>query len=231
MSTENPQWGHAWEPEKKDAGASYIMTAEAQALKNKIHLRLLDQLNLSAISELDNATVRVEISKMVLDIIEKDSILLNSSERDVLIKAIQDEVLGLGPLELLLSDSTISDILVNTCDQVYIERSGVLELTPVIFQNNGHLLRIIDKIVSSVGRRVDESSPMVDARLADGSRVNAIIPPLAVDGPILSIRKFAVDPFTLHDLLAIRSISPVVSDFLKATIKARVNIILSGGTG
>ncbi|MEJ1297177.1 MAG: CpaF family protein [Candidatus Sedimenticola sp. (ex Thyasira tokunagai)] len=231
MPSEKNSWGQYWSETKSHSGSTFISTADAQALKNRIHLRLLDRLNLSVINEIDQTTVRSEIAKLVREIIDQEAIPLNAEEREGLIEGIQDEVLGLGPLEPLLADSEISDILVNTYAQVYVERHGVLERTEVIFQNDEHLLRIIDKIVSSVGRRIDELSPMVDARLADGSRVNAIIPPLAVDGPILSIRKFSVDPFTLHDLLNFRSISPVILDFLTAAVKARVNILLSGGTG
>ncbi|MES9881819.1 MAG: CpaF family protein [Sedimenticola sp.] len=231
MPSEKNTWGQYWSDTKSSGGSTFISTADAQSLKSRIHLRLLDRLNLSVINEIDQTTVRSEIAKLVREIIDQDAIPLNAEEREDLIEGIQDEVLGLGPLEPLLGDPDISDILVNTHAQVYVERHGVLERSEVIFQNDDHLMRIIDKIVSSVGRRIDESSPMVDARLADGSRVNVIIPPLAVDGPILSIRKFSVDPFTLPDLLNFRSISPVIMDFLVAAVKSRVNILLSGGTG
>ncbi|OQX33501.1 MAG: pilus assembly protein CpaF [Candidatus Sedimenticola endophacoides] len=204
---------------------------EMQRLKNRIHRRLLDRLNLSIIDQLDPLIVRNEIGSLVRTILEEESIPLNAEERNLLVTAIQDEVLGLGPLEPLLADHTVSDILVNTYSQVYVERAGRLEKTEVAFQNDDHLLRIIDKIASSVGRRIDESSPMVDARLADGSRVNAIIPPLAIDGPCLSIRKFSIDPYTINDLIEFKSITPVIRDFLQAAVKSRVNILLSGGTG
>ena len=142
-----------------------------------------------------------------------------------------DEVFGLGPLEPLLQDPTVTDILVNTADAVYVERGGVLETTNVVFKDNHHLMHIIEKIVSQVGRRVDESSPMVDARLHDGSRVNAIIPPLAIDGPILSIRRFGAHPLTADDLLAYRELTPVMMRVLESAVKARLNIVVSGGTG
>ena len=157
--------------------------------------------------------------------------MLNEHEQSVLIENVENEVLGMGPLEPLLRDPSISDILINTADTCYIERHGVLEKVNIRFQNNDHLMRIIQKIAGAVGRRVDESSPMVDARLMDGSRVNAIIPPLAVDGPLLSIRKFAADPLTVTDLMNFRSITQPIADFLKAAVKARTNILISGGTG
>lgn len=204
---------------------------EMQELKKNIHHRLLDRLNLSIIDELDPLIVRNEIGGLVRTILEEESIPLNAEERAALVSAVQDEVLGLGPLEPLLADHSVSDILVNTYSQVYVERHGRLEKTDVTFQNDDHLLRIIDKIASSVGRRIDESSPMVDARLDDGSRVNAIIPPLAVDGPCLSIRKFSIDPYDMENLIEFKSLTPAIQEFLQAAVKARVNILLSGGTG
>jgi len=175
---------------------------QMQEIKGRIHRRLLDRLNLKIIDQLEAGVVRAQIGDIVRDLLDEESIPLNASERTRLVSEIQDEVLGLGPLEPLLADPSVSDILVNTYKQVYVERRGRLEKTNVIFQSNDHLLRIIDKIASGIGRRIDESSPMVDARLADGSRVNAIIPPAAVDGPILSIRKFSVDPYIMRTLLA-----------------------------
>jgi pilus assembly protein CpaF len=156
---------------------------------------------------------------------------LNSRERERLVKEVQDEVLGLGPLEPFLQDPTISDILVNTHKQIYIERRGKLELTEARFKDDGHLRKIIDRIVSNVGRRIDESSPMVDARLPDGSRVNAIIPPLAVDGPILSIRRFAVDPLKLEDLVSLKTLTPEIGAFFREIVRARLNVLIAGGTG
>ncbi len=221
------------EPEVESAATGHYSTGGGyiQDLKNRIHHRLLDSMNLAIIDQLDQQTVRNEIGTLVKGILNEEQTPLNADERTTLIAAIQDEVLGLGPIEPLLADPTVSDILVNTYAQVFVERHGVLERTPVTFQNDDHLLRIIDKIASSVGRRIDESSPMVDARLADGSRVNAVIGPLAVDGPILSIRKFSVDPYVMRDLVNFKSLTPVVAEFIQAAVKARVNMIMSGGTG
>lgn len=205
--------------------------SELQEIKSRIHHRLMDRLNLKIIDELEPEVVRREIGELVRELLLEEEMPLNLDEREKLVREVQDEVLGLGPLEPLLADNSISDILVNTYNQIYIERHGLLEKTHVRFQNNDHLLRIIDKIASSVGRRIDESSPMVDARLADGSRVNAIIPPLAVDGPILSIRKFSVDPYTSKDLLNFKTLTPGMVNFLQSAVKARVNILVTGGTG
>lgn len=205
--------------------------SELQEIKSRIHHRLMDRLNLKIIDELEPDVVRNEIGELVRELLLEEDTPLNLEEREKLVREVQDEVLGLGPLEPLLADNSISDILVNTYKQIYVERHGLLERTAVRFQNDEHLLRIIDKIASSVGRRVDESSPMVDARLADGSRVNAVIPPLAVDGPILSIRKFSVDPYTSTDLLNFKSVTPGIVDFLKAAVKSRINILVTGGTG
>jgi pilus assembly protein CpaF len=214
-----------------DTKPSLQTISELQEIKSRIHHRLMDRLNLKIIDELEPDVVRREIGELVRELILEEEMPLNLDEREKLVREVQDEVLGLGPLEPLLADNAISDILVNTYNQIYIEKHGLLEKTHVRFQNNDHLLRIIDKIASSVGRRIDESSPMVDARLADGSRVNAIIPPLAVDGPILSIRKFSVDPYTSKDLLNFKSLTPGMVDFLKSAVKARVNILVTGGTG
>ena len=162
---------------------------------------------------------------------EKNSIPLNFNERERFFREIQDEVMGLGPLEPFMQDPTVSDILVNTYKQIYVERFGKLEITEAGFKDDAHLRRIIDKIVSAVGRRIDESCPMVDARLPDGSRVNAIIPPLAIDGPILSIRRFAVEPLELEDLITLKTLTPEIGELLKGIVKARLNILISGGTG
>lgn len=206
-------------------------TPQMQEIKGRIHRRLLDRLNLKIIDQLEAGVVRAQIGDIVRDLLDEESIPLNASERARLIAEIQDEVLGLGPLEPLLADPSVSDILVNTYKQVYVERRGKLEKTNVVFQSDDHLLRIIDKIASGIGRRIDESSPMVDARLADGSRVNAIIPPAAVDGPILSIRKFSVDPYIMKDLVGFKSLTPGMAEFISAAVRARVNILISGGTG
>jgi len=202
-----------------------------QAYKQRVHRRLLERMNLKVIDSVDEATVRKQIAQEVREIIAEEPTPLNAKERARLESEIQDEVLGLGPLESLLADPTINDILVNTFNQIYVERRGILEKSDVRFQNDEHLQRIIDKIASSVGRRVDESSPMVDARLADGSRVNAIIPPAALDGPILSIRKFSVDPFQISDLVEFKAMTPRMATFLAAAVKSRINILISGGTG
>lgn len=202
-------------------------------LKTIIHDRLLDLVDLSVIETLDRGSLKSQIRLLVEKILREDmtAIPLNSIETELLITEIQDEVMGLGPLEPLLQDPTVSDILVNTYAKIYVERFGKLELTDARFKDDGHLMRIIDKIVSSVGRRIDESSPMVDARLEDGSRVNAIIPPLALDGPILSIRRFARTPLELDNLLALKTLTPEIGEILKGIVRARLNVLISGGTG
>src|ERR1700693_4063576 len=204
---------------------------EYQELKFTLHRKLLDKINLEALATIDNQRVRGEVRQAVISLIDGEQTLLSSLERQQISEEVLDEVFGLGPLEPLLQDPTISDILVNTHKQVYIERRGLLELTTVRFRDDQHLLRIIDKIVSQVGRRVDESTPMVDARLSDGSRVNAIIPPLAVDGPILSIRRFSQDKLMPPDLVDKKSMTPGMMELLEAAVKARMNIIIAGGTG
>jgi pilus assembly protein CpaF len=204
---------------------------EYQELKSRVHNRLLDLLDFSLLDSLDKPSLRQEIIKLVEQILGGETVPLNFRERESLVKEVQDEVLGLGPLEPLLRDPTISDILVNTYKQIYVERRGKLELTEGRFKDDAHLRKIIDRIVSNVGRRIDESSPMVDARLPDGSRVNAIIPPLAVDGPILSIRRFAVDPLKLEDLIALKTLTPEIGEFFRALVRARLNVLIAGGTG
>jgi len=200
-------------------------------VKSNIHKELLNRLDLSFLDQLSRPQLDAQIGQIAREIMDELQVRLNSLERAEVIKQVQDEVSGLGPIESLISDPTISDILVNTWREVYVERYGRLSLTDVQFQNDGHLMGIIDKITSTIGRRVDESSPMVDARLKDGSRVNVVIPPAAVDGPIMSIRKFRADPLTLENLTATRSLSPPMFEFLKAAVKARANILISGGTG
>lgn len=206
-------------------------STEMYELKYRIHHGLMEQVDLNILDEFDESTLRDKLKDVIRDLIEKENTPLNANEKTLLVTDIINEVLGLGPIEPLLEDPSISDILVNTYRQIYIERHGQLEKTPIRFQNDEHLMRIIEKIASNVGRRIDESSPMVDARLADGSRVNAIIPPLAVDGPALSIRKFSVDPFTMRDLQGFKSLTPGMAEFLAAAVKSRRNIIISGGTG
>jgi len=201
--------------------------------KARIHDRLLDLLDLSLLDKLDRETLQRQIRQVVEKILREETfkIPLNMAERENIFTEILDEVLGYGPLEPLLKDPSVSDILVNTYKNIYIERLGRLEPTDARFKDDAHLMRIIDKIVSSVGRRIDESSPMVDARLPDGSRVNAIIPPLAIDGPLLSIRRFAVNPLELDDLIAYQTLTPEIAEILKGIVKAKLNIIISGGTG
>ena len=223
----------SWEDRLRRSSARGRLTLnpEYQELKFRLHRRLLDKINLEALASIENEKVRVEVRNALMLLMDEESTLLSSLERQQICEEVLDEVFGLGPLEPLLQDPTISDILVNTHRQVYIERKGQLELTSVTFKDDHHLLRIIDKIVSQVGRRVDESSPMVDARLSDGSRVNAIIPPLAVDGPILSIRRFDTDKLMPDDMVAKKSITPAILDILKGSVNSKLNIIISGGTG
>jgi pilus assembly protein CpaF len=204
---------------------------DATALRLRIHERLLDLLNLSLLEKTPRDALRAEIRGVVGQLLLQEKRLLTLGQIDQLVDDVLDELLGLGPLEPLLKDETINDILINTHNMVYVERRGRLELTEVRFQDTRHLLRIINKIVSAVGRRVDESQPMVDARLADGSRVNAIIPPLAVDGPLVSIRKFAATPIHVAKLIEYRSLSEEMSKFLQAVVKCRRNVLISGGTG
>jgi pilus assembly protein CpaF len=204
---------------------------EYQELKFTLHHKLLERINLDALASIDDDRIRGEVRQAVLAMVADEPNLLTAAEKQQISEEVLHEVFGLGPLEPLLEDSSISDILVNGHRQVYVERKGILELTSVRFHDAGHLLRIIDKIVSQVGRRVDESNPMVDARLSDGSRVNAIIPPLAVDGPLLSIRRFGTDKLMPEDLVEKRSMTPGMLRVLEAAVRARLNIIVSGGTG
>jgi pilus assembly protein CpaF len=203
----------------------------ASALKSRIHSRLLDVLNLAMIERTPRETLRHEVRGAVIELLAEEKRLLTPAQTDRLTDDVLDEILGLGPLEPLLKDETVADILINTHDTVYVERRGKLELTDVQFQDTRHLVRIINKIVSAVGRRVDESSPMVDARLADGSRVNAIIPPLAVDGPLVSIRKFARDALSIDRLIAYGSVTEQMAMTMRAVVSARRNVLISGGTG
>jgi pilus assembly protein CpaF len=202
-----------------------------QQVKGRVHRKLIERLNLSNLDRLDRQQVADAVRKVVQDLITQESVPLNFEERDTVVVQVLDEIFGLGPLEPLIKDPEISDILVNTYKQVYIERHGRLERTEVMFQDDRHLLQVIDRIVSAVGRRIDDSSPMVDARLPDGSRVNAIIKPLALDGPHLSIRKFKRDALSGEDLLRTESLNDEMLTLLKAIVKARLNVLISGGTG
>lgn len=202
-----------------------------QQLKHRLHQILLERIDLERLQQLSAEQFRRELSHLVERLIDDEKIMVNQAERRQLVTDMQHEMLGFGPLEPLLADPTVSDILVNTHSQIYVERRGKLELTPITFNDDDHLLKVIEKIVSRVGRRIDESSPMVDARLPDGSRVNAIIPPLALDGPMLSIRRFSVKPLTVDDLVRFHSLTPPIAQLLDALSKAKVNILISGGTG
>ena len=210
---------------------SPITRTDFGSVKAAIHRKLIQKLNLDRITEANREDVRREVSQLLESLVLGESAPLNLQERERVVQEVLDEVFGLGPLEPLLTDSTVSDILVNTYKRVYVERKGLLELTPVQFRDDVHLMGIIDRIVSAIGRRVDESSPMVDARLADGSRVNAIIPPLSVDGPVLSIRRFGRDRLTADDLLNNNSLTPPMLELLRGCVKARLNVLISGGTG
>ncbi len=213
------------EPESRPARDAY------QELKSRIHRRLLDSLDLSNLARISQDVLESEINRAVEGLVQAESVPLNRLERERLIMEVLHETLGLGPLEPLLDDPHLSDILVNGSQQVYIERFGKLELTDVVFKDNAHLMQIIDRIVSKVGRRVDESSPMVDARLPDGSRVNAIIPPVSLTGPVLSIRRFGTDPLQMKNLLDFQTLTPAMADVLMGAVRARLNVLVSGGTG
>jgi pilus assembly protein CpaF len=213
-----------------DAGAFAQRDVHTE-LKVQLHQNLLDLINLSALDQMSRAQIEDEVGGIILEELAKQNHALNHAERKQLVGDVLDELLGLGPLEPLLKDTTITDILVNGHDKVFVERYGVLEASPVRFKDEKHLVRIIQKIVSDVGRRIDESAPMVDARLADGSRVNAVVPPLAIDGSLLSIRKFARVPISMERLIEIGSVPASVAEVLKAVVGCRRNVLISGGTG
>jgi pilus assembly protein CpaF len=206
-------------------------SAEFDNLKRRIHGKLVDKLDLTRVGELEGDVLRREIRLVVEHLCDTEDTLLNRNERERLVEEVLDETFGLGPLELLLKDPTISDILINGPKNIYVERRGKMEKTSVQFRDNNHLMQIIDRIVSKVGRRVDEVCPMVDARLQDGSRVNAIIPPLALDGACVSIRRFGSNPLKLEDLLNFKAFTPEMVMLLEGAIKARLNIVIAGGTG
>lgn len=213
-------------------GANGSMVREAyQKLRREIHTAVLERVELERLSRLPQEQVRQEITTLISRILDEDKLPANDIERRQLAIDVYDEMFGFGPLEALLRDPSISDILVNTYKQVYVERHGQLELTDVTFYDDAHLMKVIEKIVSRVGRRIDESSPMVDARLPDGSRVNAIIPPSAIDGPLMSIRRFAVNPLKMDDLVRYQSLTPPMAELLDALARAKVNVLVSGGTG
>jgi pilus assembly protein CpaF len=214
-------------PPQGPAGDSY------KALKGRMHLKLLETFDLGALEALAPEHLRHEIAVLVERLLQEEQAVINEAEKGSLIRDIQHEMMGFGPLELLMADPAVSDILVNSYRQIYVERKGRLELTNVTFTDERHLLRIIDKIVSLVGRRIDESSPMVDARLPDGSRVNAVIPPIAIDGPMMSIRRFAHIPLKMENLISdtLKTLTPEMAQMLQGLIKSKVNILISGGTG
>jgi len=213
------------------AARPQVVRAQYVELKANIHKKLLNRLNLEALAQADRARAESEIKTLVTELLGEEGTPISLGERETLFSELIDEVFGLGPLEPLLRDKTINDILVNTYKNVYVERGGVLERVSATFQDDKHLMRVIDRIVSGVGRRVDDSSPMVDARLLDGSRVNAIIPPLAVDGPLLSIRRFPAERLKSDDLVTLRALTRPMLDFLTHCVRARLNTLISGGTG
>jgi pilus assembly protein CpaF len=217
--------------ETNNPGAVGSRRDSFQELKIRLHKKLIDSLDLSVLTTVDRSTLRDQIKGVLEKLLSEEELILSQENKERLITEIQSETLGLGPIEQYMHDPDISDILVNTCNQVYIERHGKLELTDTKFKDDNHLLQIIDRIVSAIGRRIDESSPMVDARLADGSRVNAIISPLALDGPILSIRRFRVNVLSMDNLLDEKSLTSPMVELLKGMVRARLNLVISGGTG
>ncbi|HMA42598.1 MAG TPA: CpaF family protein [Gemmatimonadales bacterium] len=222
-------------PAAADAGGARPPAEQSSVtmsqIKTRVHRRILERLNLSNLDKLDREEVVAAITKVVQDLVAQEQLPLNLGEREQLVRQVVDEIFGLGPLESLMQDPEVADILVNTHDQVFVERHGKLLPTDVRFQDDRHLLQVIDRIVSAVGRRIDDSSPMVDARLPDGSRVNAIIPPLAIDGPHLSIRKFKRDALSGEDLLRMGSVTQPMLEVLSGIVRARLNVLISGGTG
>jgi pilus assembly protein CpaF len=202
-----------------------------QEMKARLHRTLINRMDLTKLSTLTPDQVHAEVSRLAEAVLAQEAMPLSVSERDRLVNDVQHELFGLGPLEPLLKDPTISDILVNSHDTIYIERRGKIEPTNVRFKDDEHLMRVIERIVSSVGRRIDESSPMVDARLQDGSRVNAIIPPLSIDGPVLSIRRFGSDPLKMSMLVEYKALTKDIADMLQMVVHARLNVLISGGTG
>ncbi len=219
------------ERDKAEGKKSSFTPKAYQELKSSIHRDLLSQIDLEKLMDMRDGRARSQIFGIIQELVANSNTPLSGVERERLSREVLDEVFGLGPLEPLLQDPTINDILVNTYKRVYVERAGLLEKTNVVFKDDAHLMHIIDKIVSAVGRRVDESSPMVDARLLDGSRVNVIIPPLAIDGPTVSIRRFGHVPMEAEDLVKNKTLTPQILELLRGAVKARLNMIISGGTG
>ena len=222
------------EVKKEEEAPAYVdfeRSADYVELKVQLHQELLTMINLGALEKLTEAEVHKEIGEMTAELLAQKETPLNTTERQQLVRDIVDEILGLGPIEPLLKDPSVADIIINTHEQVYVERSGNLELTKVKFKDSAHLLRIIDKIVTGVGRRIDESQPTVDARLPDGSRVNAVIPPVAVDGPLVSIRKFSANPLTIDRLISYDALTEEIALILEGIVKCRLNVLIAGGTG
>jgi pilus assembly protein CpaF len=212
-------------------GVDSRLPNDLEQIQARVHRRLFERVNLSSLAELDREQAVASIRRIVYDLLDQEPTPLNGDEREILVESVLDEIFGLGPLEVLMRDPEVSDILVNTSRQVIVERHGKLSPTSVHFRDDRHLLQVIDRIVSAVGRRIDDSSPMVDARLSDGSRVHAIIPPLALDGPHLSIRKFKRDTLSGEDLVRNASVTPPMLELLQAIVRARLNVLVSGGTG
>lgn len=202
-----------------------------QEMKSRLHRALINRMDLTKLAALTQEQVHAEVSRLAESVLAQEAMPLSSSERERLVNDVQHELFGLGPLEPLLGDPTISDILVNSHSTIYVERRGKLEATNVAFKDDEHLMRVIERIVSTVGRRIDESSPMVDARLRDGSRVNAIIPPLSIDGPVLSIRRFGAEPLRMNSLIENKALTRDIADMLQMCVTARLNVLISGGTG
>jgi pilus assembly protein CpaF len=202
-----------------------------QEMKSRLHRALINRMDLTKLTSMPPEQLNAEVSRLAESVLATEAMPLSAAERDKLVNEVQHELFGLGPLEILLADPAISDILVNGPDNIYIERRGKLEVTSIAFKDNDHLMRVIERIVSSVGRRIDESSPMVDARLQDGSRVNAIIPPLSIDGPVLSIRRFGAEPLRMSSLIENRALTQEIADMLEMCVRARLNVVISGGTG
>ena len=220
----------AWKQERA-APAAARGSAERASFKTGLHEKLLERFDLAALENTPPAQLRQQLKAMAEQLLGEQSCVLNEAERSAIVQDIQNEVMGLGPIEPLLSDASVSDILVNGCDHIYVERHGRLERTALRFNSDAHLLKIIERIVSRVGRRVDESSPMVDARLPDGSRVNAVIAPLALDGPALSIRRFSAVPLSMQDLVRTGSLDAAMASVIEGLVASKVNLLVSGGTG